>query len=81
MGAEPELTLSIIPNAHAVLFLTATDTGITKSDMQIWAEYVQKRVAHKLVVLNKIDILWDGLESDAEVEALIQKKLKILHVN
>lgn len=76
MGAEPELTLSIIPNAHAVLFLTATDTGITKSDMQIWAEYVQKRSAHKLVVLNKIDILWDGLESDAEVDTLIQKQIK-----
>jgi hypothetical protein len=76
MGAEPELTLSIIPNAHAVLFLTATDTGITKSDMQIWTEYVQKRAAHKLVVLNKIDILWDGLESEAEVDALIQKQIQ-----
>ncbi len=76
MGAEPELTLSIIPNAQAVLFLTATDTGITKSDMQIWADYVQKRAAHKLVVLNKIDILWDGLETDAEVEVLIQKQIQ-----
>ncbi len=76
MGAEPELTLSIIPNAHAVLFLTATDTGITKSDMQIWTKYVQKRAAHKLVVLNKIDILWDGLESEAEVDALIQKQIQ-----
>lgn len=76
MGAEPELTLSIIPNAHAVLFLTATDTGITKSDMQIWTEYVQKRATHKLVVLNKIDILWDGLESEAEVDALIQKQIQ-----
>jgi len=76
MGAEPELTLSIIPNAHAVLFLTATDTGITRSDMQIWTEYVQKRAAHKLVLLNKIDILWDGLESEAEVNALIQKQIQ-----
>jgi hypothetical protein len=76
MGAEPELTLSIIPNAHAVLFLTATDTGITKSDMQIWSEYVQKRAAHKLVVLNKIDILWDGLESEAEVDELIHKQIQ-----
>lgn len=76
MGAEPELTLSIIPNAHAVLFLTATDTGITKSDMQIWSEYVQKRAAHKLVVLNKIDILWDGLETEVEVNALIQKQIQ-----
>lgn len=76
MGAEPELTLSIIPNAQAVLFLTATDTGITKSDMQMWTEYVQKRAMHKLVVLNKIDVLWDGLETDAEVELLIQKQIK-----
>ncbi len=76
MGAEPELTLNIIPNAHAVMFLTATDTGITKSDMQIWAEFVQKRAAHKLVVLNKIDILWDGLETEEEVEALIQKQMQ-----
>ncbi|HYN54869.1 MAG TPA: dynamin family protein [Methylotenera sp.] len=76
MGAEPELTLNIIPNAHAVMFLTATDSGITKSDMQIWAEYVQKRAAHKLVVLNKIDILWDGLETEEEVEALIQKQIQ-----
>ncbi|MDP3088214.1 MAG: dynamin family protein [Methylotenera sp.] len=76
MGAEPELTLSIIPNAHAVLFLTATDTGITKSDMQIWSEYVHKRAAHKLVILNKIDILWDGLESEVEVGALIHKQIQ-----
>jgi len=76
MGAEPELTLSIIPNAHAVLFLTATDTGITKSDMQIWAEFVHKRAAHKLVILNKIDILWDGLESEVEVGTLIQKQIQ-----
>ena len=76
MGAEPELTLSIIPNAHAVLFLTATDTGVTRSDMQIWTDYAQKRAAHKLVVLNKIDILWDGLETEVEVDALIQKQIK-----
>ena len=44
--------------------------------MQIWTDYVQKRAAHKLVVLNKIDILWDGLESEAEVEALIQKQIQ-----
>jgi len=75
MGAEPELTLGIIPNAHAVLFLTATDTGVTKSDMEIWTEYVNKRAQHKLVVLNKIDILWDGLESQEEVNVLIQKQI------
>ncbi len=74
MGAEPELTLSVIPSAHAVLFITSTDTGITKSDMQIWVDYVQKRAAHKLVVLNKVDILWDGLETPAEVETIVYKQ-------
>ncbi|MGB4811502.1 MAG: dynamin family protein [Methylophilaceae bacterium] len=74
MGAEPELTLSVIPSAHAVLFLTATDTGVTKSDMQIWTDYVHKRAAHKLVVLNKVDTLWDGLETPLELENMIYKQ-------
>jgi hypothetical protein len=76
MGAEPELTLNIIPNAHAVLFLTAIDSGITKSDMQIWSDYVKNRASHKLVLLNKIDMLWDGLESDAEVSAMVQQQIE-----
>lgn len=75
MGAEPELTLGIIPNAHAVLFLTATDTGVTKSDMSMWNEYVNQRAQHQMVLLNKIDTLWDGLETEDEVEALIQKQV------
>ena len=76
IGTEPELTLSIIPSAQAIVFLTSIDTGITKSDMQVWTEYVQKRAAHKLVLLNKIDNLWDGLETDAEVNAVIKKQIQ-----
>jgi len=76
IGTEPELTLSIIPNAQAIVFLTSIDTGITKSDMQVWTEYVQKRAAHKLVLLNKIDCLWDGLETDAEINAVIKKQVR-----
>jgi hypothetical protein len=76
IGTEPELTLSIIPSAQAIVFLTSIDTGITKSDMQVWTEYVQKRTAHKLVLLNKIDSLWDGLETNAEVDAVIKRQIK-----
>jgi len=75
IGTEPELTLSIIPSAQAIVFLTSIDTGITKSDMQVWTEYVQKRAAHKLVLLNKIDSLWDGLETEAEIDAVIKKQI------
>jgi hypothetical protein len=76
IGTEPELTLNIIPSAQAIVFLTSIDTGITKSDMQVWTEYVQKRAAHKLVLLNKIDNLWDGLETEAEVNAVIKKQIQ-----
>ena len=36
LGMEPELTVSTIPSAHAILFLLSIDTGVTKSDLEIW---------------------------------------------
>ena len=76
-GAEPELTLNIIPNAHAVLFLTATDTGITKSDMQIWNDYIKGRAKYKMVLLNKIDMLWDELKPAQQIANEIEKQINI----
>ncbi len=77
LGAEPELTLNIIPNAHAVLFLTATDTGITQSDMQIWNDFIKGRAKYKLVLLNKIDMLWDEMKSKQDVANEIEKQVNI----
>ena len=77
LGAEPELTLNIIPNAHAVLFLTATDTGITQSDMQIWNEFIKGRAKYKLVLLNKIDMLWDDLKPKQDVLNEIEMQVNI----
>ncbi len=74
LGAEPELTLNIIPHANAVLFLTAIDTGITKSDMKIWNSYIKRSSNHKLVLLNKIDILWDEMRTTDEINADIIKQ-------
>ena len=36
IGTEPELTLNLLPNAHAVLFILAADTGVTKTDIEVW---------------------------------------------
>ena len=77
LGAEPELTLSIIPSAHVVLFLTATDSGITKSDMSIWNEYIKGRAKHKIVVMNKIDILWDEMRPKQDVINEIDRQLNV----
>ncbi|WP_249115789.1 dynamin family protein [Azoarcus sp. L1K30] len=79
IGAEPELTLSLLPNAHAVLFILAADTGVTQSDMAVWRDYVsygQRRQKGRLVVLNKIDGLWDGLRDDARIEAEISRQVR-----
>ena len=40
IGTEPELTLNMLPNAHAVLFILAADTGVTKSEIDVWRQYI-----------------------------------------
>ena len=77
LGAEPELTLNIIPNAHAILFLTAVDTGITQSDMQIWNDFIKGRAKYKLALLNKIDMLWDDLKPKQDVLNEIEKQVNM----
>lgn len=77
LGTEPELTLNIIPNAHAVIFLLATDSGVTKSDMHIWTNYIRGRASRKMAILNKIDILWDDMKSAAEIERMIQDQVEV----
>ena len=74
LGAEPELTLSVIPNAHAVLYLLATDTGVTRSDLEIWQKHVHRHANYHVAVLNKIDMLWDELKSESEVQATIERQ-------
>ena len=74
IGAEPELTVSLLPQAHAVIFILAADTGVTKSDLGIWRQHLavddDARVS-RLVVLNKIDTLWDSLTSPEQVQLQI----------
>jgi Dynamin family len=69
LGLEPELTLSTLPNAQAVLFLLGIDTGVTKSDLEIWERYVKVSQPAKIAVLNKIDLMWDELKTLPEIKA------------
>lgn len=74
LGAEPELTLSVIPGAHAVIFVLATDTGVTRSDLEIWQRHVHRHTNYHVAVLNKIDMLWDELKSESEIRASIERQ-------
>lgn len=76
LGLEPELTLSTIPNAHAVLFLLGMDTGVTKSDLEIWERYVKTGMPAKMAVLNKIDLMWDELKTEPEIQASMERMIQ-----
>ncbi|GAB1266807.1 dynamin-like GTPase family protein [Aurantivibrio infirmus] len=93
LGNEPELTLNTLPKAHAVIFLLSADAGVSASDMAIWNEHIEVLRENQgisvLVLLNKIDTLWNDLYSQEEVARAIrsvrettarQLKLPIEHV-
>jgi len=73
LGMEPELTVSTVPNAHAILFLLSIDTGVTKSDLEIWDRYVKPGLPQKIAVLNKIDLMWDELKTPVEIDKAIAR--------
>jgi len=77
IGAEPELTVSLLPQAQAVVFILGADTGVTKSDLDIWREHLivdTHGTDLRLVVLNKIDTLWDALSSPEKIQAQIDRQ-------
>lgn len=76
IGAEPELTLSLLPAAHAVVFILGADTGVTKSDLAVWRDHLGGQSMARFVVLNKIDALADPLLSAEQVQAQIEQQVK-----
>ena len=80
IGTEPELTLNLLPSAHAILFLLAADAGVTKTDLDVWNDHLAGddagTRAARLVILNKIDGLWDDLKENVEVNAEIDRQVE-----
>ncbi len=77
IGSEPELAVSMIPQAHAAVFILGADTGVTQSDLSIWREHLiteSTDIEARLVVLNKIDTMWDALASPEEIEQQIERQ-------
>lgn len=78
IGTEPELTLNMLPNAHAVLFILAADTGVTKSEIDVWRQYISGtrwKQKGRLAVLNKIDGLWDELKDEKQIQKELLKQV------
>jgi hypothetical protein len=67
MGAEPELTVHRIPDAAAIVFMLGADTGVTRTDRELWSEHIEpiRGIEQNCyVVLNKIDGLRDGFKPE-----------------
>ena len=79
MGSEPELTLHRIPDAAAIVFMLGADTGVTRTDRELWSEHIEP--IHGVdkscyVVLNKIDGLRDGFKPEQQVLEEIDRQVK-----
>lgn len=78
LGTEPELTLNMLPDAQAIIFVLAADTGVTKSDLEVWQNHICSMRNDKqglAVVMNKIDSMWDDLAGDIGYEIAIKKQI------
>lgn len=82
IGAEPELTINHLANAHTVVFILSHDQGVTASDLELWQKHLagsdtslSGAKQQKLVALNKIDGLWDGIRSEEEIDQEIQQQV------
>jgi len=80
LGNEPELTINMLPAAQAVIFVLAADTGVTQSDLEMWNSFVKPLGSDnkhsRIVVLNKVDTLWDELKGEDAVSKSVQTQCK-----
>ncbi len=76
IGAEPELTLGLLPSAHATVFILGADTGVTRSDMAIWRDHLSAQAPSRYIVLNKIDTMSDPLNSAEWIEGQIAQQCR-----
>ena len=77
IGAEAELTLGLLPSAHASVFILGADTGVTQSDLAIWRDHLPAPARSGFVALNKIDTLRDPLASPQHVRAQIEQQRRL----
>jgi len=89
LGTEPELTLNMLPSAQAIVFVLSADTGVTKSDLDMWLTHIcrahGKKTQGLAVVMNKIDTMWDDIagldEYEKSIKSQIAASAAILKIN
>lgn len=72
ISTGPELTVNLLTQMHACVFLLTADLGATPQDLSVWNEHLLPRQREKnaLVVLNKIDALEHYPDAAERLQAL-----------
>lgn len=81
VGVEPELTLGLLNQVDALVFILSADLGVSQSDLDIWRQHLKRPQTpdhNRLAVLNKIDILWDGINSEQEIERQLMSQRQLV---
>jgi GTP-binding protein EngB required for normal cell division len=79
MASEPEIAMHRVPDAAAIVFMLGADTGVTRTDRDLWSEHIEPIVGLDkscLVVLNKIDGLRDGFKPERQVLEEIDRQVR-----
>ena len=77
MGPEPENIRQSLEEVDIIVFILSIDTGISRSEYEIWNTYIKPLYKKKVfVVINKIDTLWDDFRNQPEIDSLISKQTK-----
>ena len=72
VGCEHALTYESLPGADAVVLLVSAEAGVTRSDQEIWNDFLATvEPDKKFLLLNKIDALNDGLRTGLHIQAEI----------
>lgn len=76
LGSEADLGLEAARDADAMIFVLSADSGVTQSDLEIWEQSLGRHpLQNQLVVLNKVDTLWDDLrEPEQEAAAILAQR-------
>lgn len=75
VGAEPELALTLLPAAQAVIVVFAADPGVGPTDLRMWREHLPAVASARYVVLNKMDRRLDVLQGVSALRAVVEREV------
>ncbi len=78
LGAEPELTMGLLPAVQAVIFVVSAESGVTRRDLEIWQHHLKGFQAARqraiLVALDHPAPLWGAQGGAPETEVAEQRR-------